>query len=330
MKRLYIFLCLLSLFALTGCSLPGRQRDRVSEAVQTGESETEAAEDFNAEVEHSEAGLSLDNDSLYEIEFQFTEPTGFASKDHSVPESENGNDNDNDTEESYVETLTENADEAPLSGHIICIDPGHCVTPLSGKGYTGPVSPLSDTVKPLYTEGTEGKNLTEEKLNLIVGLKLRDALEALGADVLMTREVSEITITGIERCEVANQGGADVNIHIHADGIDDPSVHGVSVLVPTGELLGTPSIVDESVRLGQLMVDSVSDATGAKNRGISPRSDMSGFNFSQVPSVLIEMGFMSNPDEDALLETSEYQDKIVDGMVHSLFLWYGIEESRSD
>ena len=214
-----------------------------------------------------------------------------------------------------------------LAGHIICIDPGHCVTPLIGKGYTGPVSPLSDEVKPLYTTGTRGKNLTEEQLNLMVGIKLRDELKSLGATVLMTREVSEITISGVERCEIANEGKADVHIHIHADGVDNPAPHGVSVLVPTGDLLGTPSIVDESVRLGQLMVDCVAETTGAKNRGIMPRSDMTGFNFSEVPTVLIEMGFMTNPEEDALLETDEYQEKIVRGIIKSLFLWYGIDES---
>ena len=113
-----------------------------------------------------------------------------------------------------------------------------------------------------------------------------------------------------------------MNIHIHADAADSPSAHGVSVLVPTGDLLGTPSIVPESVRLGELMVNAVAESAGAKNRGIMPRSDMSGFNFSEVPSVLIEMGFMTNPEEDALLETEEYQDKIVKGMVQSLLSWF--------
>lgn len=114
---------------------------------------------------------------------------------------------------------------------------------------------------------------------------------------------------------------------IHGDGSDSTSAHGVSVLVPTGDLLDTPSIVDESVRLGQLMVDAVASETGAKNRGIIPSSDMSGFNFSEVPSMLIEMGFMTNPEENAKLETDEYQNLIVNGMVKSLMLWYGIEEN---
>lgn len=213
----------------------------------------------------------------------------------------------------------------PLEGHIICIDPGHCVTPDANKGYHDPVSPLSDETKPRYLGGTSGASMTEEQLNLAVGLKLRDVLSTLGAEVVMTREVSEISLPSTERCRIANESGADVHIHIHADGSEDKTVHGVSVLIPSGNLLGTPSIVDESARLGQLMVDCVAEATGAKNRGTVPRSDLTGLNFSEIPSVFIEMGFMSNPEEDALLSSDAYQDKIVAGMVNSLLDWYGIE-----
>ena len=97
------------------------------------------------------------------------------------------------------------------------------------------------------------------------------------------------------------------------------------VLVPSGNLLGTPSITEESERLGKLMVDAVSNETGTKNRGITGRSDLTGFNFSEIPTVLIEMGFMSNPDEDAMLSTDSYQDKIVSGIANSLLSWYGVE-----
>ena len=213
----------------------------------------------------------------------------------------------------------------PLEGAFICVDPGHCVSPLAGKGYTEPVSPLSDEVKDVYTRGTSGANQSEEELNLKVGLLLRDALESLGARVLMTREVSEITITGIERCEMANEAGCDVCVRIHADGSTDSSVSGVSVLVPAPDLLGTPEILDESVRLGELMLSAVLESTGACDRGLSHRSDLTGFNFSRIPCVFLEMGFMTNPGEDALLETGEYQEKIVEGIVNSLLLWYGVD-----
>lgn len=213
----------------------------------------------------------------------------------------------------------------PLTGHIICLDPGHCVTKEAGKGYREPVSPLSDETKPRYLSGTQGATLTEEKLNLQVALRLRDVLEALGAEVVMTREVSEISLPNTERCRIANESGADVHIHIHADGSEDSSVHGVSVLIPSGDLLGTPSIVEESARLGQLMVDCVAEETGAKNRGTIPRSDLTGLNFSEIPSVFIEMGFMTNPEEDELLSSAGYQDKIAAGMANSLMDWYGIQ-----
>lgn len=220
-------------------------------------------------------------------------------------------------------------DSLLLLGHTICIDPGHCVTAEAGKGYREPVSPLSDETKPRYLSGTRGATLTEEKLNLLVGLKLRDALAALGAEVVMTREVSEISLPNTERCQIAHEAGADVHVHIHADGSEDKSVRGVSVLIPSGDLLGTPSIVEESARLGQLMVDCVAEATGAKNRGTIPRSDLTGLNFSQIPSVFIEMGFMSNPEEDALLCSDEYQGKIVTGMVNSLLKWYGVDHPET-
>ena len=228
------------------------------------------------------------------------------------------------TPDSDLET-TSKPEPLPLEGHIICIDPGHGITPDANKGYHEPVSPLSDQTKPRYLSGTHGATMTEEKLNLAVGLKLRNALEVLGAEVVMTREVSEISLSNMERCRIANESGADVHVHIHADGSENKTAHGVSVLIPSGDLLGTPSIVDESARLGRLMVDRVAEATGAKNRGTVPRSDLTGLNFSQIPSVFIEMGFMTNPEEDALLSSDAYQDKIVAGMVNSLLDWYGIE-----
>ena len=214
----------------------------------------------------------------------------------------------------------------PPAGARRRVDPGPCVTPLTGTGQRELVSPLSDETKYLFGGGTAGANQTEEQLNLAVGLQLRDALEALGAEVVMTREVSEITLGGIDRCKIAQEAGADVHISIHANGWTDPDYNGAMVLVPYGDLLGTPSIVEESARLGELMIEAVCEHTGAKNLGTVQRSDLTAFNFSTMPCVFIEMGFMTNPREDALMETPEYQAKIVDGMVESLLAWYGVEE----
>ena len=50
------------------------------------------------------------------------------------------------------------------------------------------------------------------------------------------------------------------------------------------------------------------------NRGVIERSDLTGFNWSKVPVVLIEMGFLSNPEEDNLLNSDSYQEKLAQGL----------------
>ncbi len=59
-------------------------------------------------------------------------------------------------------------------------------------------------------------------------------------------------------------------------------------------------------------------ATGAKNRGVSYRDDLTGTNWSTITNTLVEMGFMSNAEEDRKLSTSEYQNKIVNGIVNGI------------
>ena len=205
-----------------------------------------------------------------------------------------------------------------LSGMIVCLDPGHGVTTASKQEA---VSPLSDQTKPAYVSGASGKQISESELNLQAAFRLRDQLESMGATVILTRETVEATVSNIERAQIANDAGADLCIRIHADGIDNPSVHGVSVLIPTGKLLGTPSIEAPSAALGELMVNAVAAQTGAKNRGTTERSDLTGFNWSEVPCVLLEMGFLSNPDEETAMMNPAYQDKIAAGVAEALTQW---------
>lgn len=63
-------------------------------------------------------------------------------------------------------------------------------------------------------------------------------------------------------------------------------------------------------------------ATGAKNRGLYERNDQASFNYCKVPCTLIEMGFMTNPEEDRLLNSESYQDKLVLGMVNGILRYF--------
>lgn len=203
---------------------------------------------------------------------------------------------------------------------VVCIDPGH---QLKGSSGTEPVAPGSDVRKAKVSSGTSGTTtgIPEYKLTLALGLMLRERLESAGVTVVMTRTVDEVDISNIERAEVANEAGADLFVRIHADGSTDAAVAGISMLVPGDEYLSDADMLAQSASAGRVVLESTTAATGAKNRGVVERDDMSGFNWSKVPAILIEVGFMTNPDEDGKLATDDYRSLIADGMCEGILAW---------
>ena len=219
-----------------------------------------------------------------------------------------------------VPTETEKPEPVlPLAEKIVCVDPGHEVT---SQRVQEPISPHSNATKEAFVGGASGRNQTEEQLNLAVGLRLQTLLEEQGAEVIMTRTTHESAMTSYKRAQMANENHADLCIRIHADGSSDASVHGMSMLVPYGDQLATQDIVEPSKTAGQYVLNATLAETGAKNNGIVQRSDLTGFNFAEVPTILIEMGFLSNPDEDARMETEEYRDKLAQGICNGIIDYF--------
>lgn len=217
-----------------------------------------------------------------------------------------------ETPQAALEEEENEQSKGALSGKVICIDPGHGKTARKEKE---PIYPGAAEKKATNVSGASGRLMTEEELNLLVGLELKSTLEERGAQVYMTRTAHECDMSNIERAEFANEKGSDLVIRIHADGSESSSLNGASMLLPSpkrenGEYL-TPRVVSESRRAGELILTEVTAATGAQNRGLVERPDMTGFNWSKVPVVLLEMGFMSNPEEEAKLAGAEYRTKIV-------------------
>jgi N-acetylmuramoyl-L-alanine amidase len=210
-----------------------------------------------------------------------------------------------------------------LSGKTICIDAGHGLTK---KKYNEKIAPTSTKTKPAFVSGTKGAKYTEEQLNLIVALKLQKALEELGARIVMTRETHETTLSNIDRAKLANESKADIMIRIHADAGPSASVAGMSVLVPGPEYQKNPGVVQKSKTLGEMILKNCVAETGAKNRGITVHSDMTGLNWPEMPVIILEMGFMTNKQEDALLSTPAYQDKIVAGIEKGVLEYFGIDD----
>lgn len=202
-----------------------------------------------------------------------------------------------------------------LNKKIVVIDAGHGINSYNKQEQ---IAPSSSETKNAFASGTAGKNQTEEQLNLDIALKLQDALKTEGAVVYMTRTTHECDMTNIDRAEFANELNADISVKIHADGNANSSVRGVSVLVPGNQYIKDTKILENSRIAGELVLENYVNQTGAVNRGISVRNDLTGFNWTKVPVILVEVGFMTNPEEDKIMETEDYQNKMVSGIVLGL------------
>ena len=217
-----------------------------------------------------------------------------------------------------TEAPTPEPTETPrLYGLRIGIDPGHQEHANSERE---PVAPNSSETKAKVASGTSGVStgVPEYITDLEIALKLRDALEAQGCEVYMTRETNDVDISNMERAEMMNGLGVDLVLRLHCDGSTDRSANGIGMFVrETGEKQ------EESEAAARVLLEAMSAATGARARGVFLRDTYTMNNWSIVPCILVEMGFMSNPSEDEKLNDPAYQDLLVEGMVEGVASYFG-------
>ena len=192
---------------------------------------------------------------------------------------------------------------------LICIDPGHGTIPAIGR-QTEPIGPGSSQRKIKDGGGTAG----EAPVALAIALKTRALLKGDGYRVAMTRTGRTYAGGNIERARFCNVRHAALMIRIHADGSTDRSLHGVKTLVPALHRGWTDDIYASSVRAAREVQSAVVRQTRAPDLGLVQRSDLTGFNWANVPAVLVECGFMTNPAEARLLRSNAYQLKIARGL----------------
>jgi len=223
-----------------------------------------------------------------------------------------------ETWEWVEEPLPAPTDTRRLAGFCVGIDPGHQAKQNSGKEA---VAPGSDEMKMKVSSGTAGVKTgrAEYAVNLEIALQLRDALEALGCTVYMTREVNEVDISNQERALMMNDLGADIVLRLHCNGSTNKSANGIGLYVNK-----TGAIAENSYKAAELLLPAMTAATGARADGIFRRDIYTGLNWSQVPCILVEMGYMSNPEEDVKLSDPGYQRKLVEGMTEGLCSWFGV------
>lgn len=199
---------------------------------------------------------------------------------------------------------------------IVCIDPGHQA---KGDPKGEPIAPGSGNKKARVASGTAGvaTKKPEYAVNMEVALILKDMLTQKGYQVVMTRETNDVNVSNVERAEIANKAKADMTVRLHCDSIDNSGKTGSVLIVPAKNGQYTKAIYPESYKYAELLKKALQDS-GVKVNGIFERGDMTGFNWSKVPVVIFEMGFMSNYNEDRMLSDKAYQTKLMQAVVTAL------------
>ena len=202
---------------------------------------------------------------------------------------------------------------------VIVIDPGHQA---KANLEQEPIGPDARETKYKVTGGTTGvvTGKPEYVLTLEASNLLKDHLEKKGFQVILTRTSHDVDISNQERAEIANRHGADLFVRLHADGSESAETSGFSVLVPAKDNPYTAAIYEDSYRAAQTVLTYISKEIPIHQNGLFFRNDMSGFNWSKVPVILPEIGFMTNPEEDKKLSDEVYLTHVME------LLASGIEE----
>ena len=207
---------------------------------------------------------------------------------------------------------------------LIAIDPGHQSPDIDMSGQE-PNSPGSGDFKQKSAGGTVGRftGIPEYELNLEIALMLRDRLTEQGYDVILTRENNETAISNAERACLANDAGAEFSLRIHANGSDDSSVNGALGMTPSYENPYVANLAEESYRLTECILNTYCNETGFNNLGIQYHDDMTGINWSKIPVMILEMGFMTNEHDDTAMQDTDMQAKMVSGIADGIDLYFG-------
>lgn len=222
----------------------------------------------------------------------------------------------------YVAASYLTREEPTTNGQVVVIDAGH---QQRGNSEQEPIGPGASATKAKVAGGTSGvaSGLKEYELTLQVALKLQAELEQRGYDVIMVRTSNDVNISNAQRAQVANNAGADAFIRIHANGANDASTSGAMTICQTPQNPYNGGMAASSKALSTAVLDGVCAATGCRRQYVWETDSMSGINWASVPVTIIEMGYMTNPTEDANLASADYQQKMAMGMANGIDAFLG-------
>lgn len=202
----------------------------------------------------------------------------------------------------HQQQMAKEAVSAPLEGKVIVIDPGH-----GG-----------------FDAGASANDVTEKDINLAVALRLKACVEQGGGTAVLTRETDVSTAPEdtqgqsakkadlTARKNLAQSAGADMFVSVHMNKFPQSQYKGAQVFYAA-----TPT---ESQRLGETIQASLKEVLSDGNERMAKKTDGSIFILKDttVPSVIVECGFLSNPEEAVLLQQEDYQEKLAQAIYQGL------------
>ncbi len=215
--------------------------------------------------------------------------------------------------------------------YVVAVDPGHQGSWVDMSALE-PSAPGSSEMKAKATTGTQGRftGIPEYELNLEISLLLRDELEARGYEVIMTREDNDTAISNAERATMAYEEGGDIYVRIHANGSDDPGVNGALAMAPSPQNPYVGDLAEDSYLLADCVLTAYCAKAGFSSLGIQYYDNMTGINWSRLPVMILEMGFMTNESDDSRMADPSVQGLMAEGIADGIDAYFSQKESPEE
>ena len=283
-----------------------------------------ASQETTYESEQGQAMIKAPSSASADSSSAETDDEDFSSGDDEGTLSSSGS-------SSGMDWSAANTAGAPSTGtrqFTVCIDPGHQGSWVDMSAQE-PMAPGSSQTKNEATTGTSGNysKVPEYEVNLEVSLVLQKELTSRGYKVVMTREDNDKAISNKERAEFATESGADITVRIHANSDNSASAAGALTMAPTSSnQYLDKEIIEKSNTLASCIIDSYCNATGLANKGVISADNMTGTNWSTVPVAILEMGFMSNQNDDLYITNSANHETMAKGIADGIDAYFNTVE----
>lgn len=209
------------------------------------------------------------------------------------------------------------AQNLPLAGKFFVIDAGHGQDDKTGKGDPGAVDGIN------HAEGDK-LDTKEAVLNFLYAVKLASSLKALGAGVALTRSAQEQFLAPAERARVAREK------HPHATAFISWHFNSGPAAARGAEVLYY-SIKSEGYRLATAILSEMRKAyIPIHGPGMWERSDLVVLNSTPMPAIIIEGGFITNPQEEISLHDQGYMKRLILAVIRGVVAVYGKVDRPAD